>query len=364
MGMDETLIGTIFMYPVSQADSQWLEELLEDGVLTFGVVEGPMQSGVRSIKEFPEGVRVAAPEGRVLPTSRHILNPPADILEIDFQEVMSLWNNASSTNSFLTPHHGPFPPSVTEVEIASQIDWLSLEDSNPSTHIPSVPINDSVNDAEDLYAKFWDQSSEGLPYDDNSDISSYDSPPSDTVVKSVIVNGHPTAIIVTSHAFLLVPINHMALYLPHTIFLILILSPVIPLILILIPIPIPIPILILVLISIHVPIPVPIPVPVPVPIPIPVPVPVPILILVPMPILPSQILVFPPIATILPVPILVPVLDLAPLPITLIVPGFPTILLSSILPSMMLHVPLLLLQLQAYNPASQYQLVPGHFQTL
>ncbi|KAF9508412.1 hypothetical protein BS47DRAFT_1397799 [Hydnum rufescens UP504] len=142
----------------------------------------------------------------------------------------------------------------------------------------------------------------------------------------------------------------MALYLPHTIFLILILSPVIPLILILVPIPIPIPILILILISVHMP--------------IPVPVPVPILILAPMPVLPSQILVFPPIATILPVPILVPILDLAPLPITLIVPGFPTILLSSILPSMMLHVLLLLLQLQAYNLASQYQLVPGHFQTL
>ncbi|KAF9518060.1 hypothetical protein BS47DRAFT_1389256 [Hydnum rufescens UP504] len=73
MGMDETLIGTIFAYPVSQADLQWLEELLEDGVPTFGVVEGPMQSGVRSIKELPEGVQVAAPEGRVLPTSRHIV---------------------------------------------------------------------------------------------------------------------------------------------------------------------------------------------------------------------------------------------------------------------------------------------------
>ncbi|KAF9511785.1 hypothetical protein BS47DRAFT_1363551 [Hydnum rufescens UP504] len=134
-GMDETLIGTIFAYPVSQANSQWLEELLEDGVLTFGVVEGPMQSGVRSIKELPEGV-------------------------------------------------GPLPPSATEVEIASQIDQLSLKDSNPSTHIPSVPINDSVNNTEDPYAKFWDQSSEGLPYDDNSDISSYDLTPSDTVVKS------------------------------------------------------------------------------------------------------------------------------------------------------------------------------------
>ncbi|KAF9507219.1 hypothetical protein BS47DRAFT_1366818 [Hydnum rufescens UP504] len=136
MGMDETLIGTIFMYPVSQANSQWLEELLEDGVPTFGVVEGPMQSGVRSIIELPEGVWVAAPEGRVLPTSQHI---------------------------------------------------LSLKDSNPSTHIPSVPINDSVNDTEDPYAKFWDQSSEDLPYNDNSDISSYDSTPSDTVVKSARV---------------------------------------------------------------------------------------------------------------------------------------------------------------------------------
>ncbi|KAF9509260.1 hypothetical protein BS47DRAFT_1397048 [Hydnum rufescens UP504] len=42
-------------------------------VPTFGVVEGPMQSGVRSIKELPEGVQVAAPEGRVLPTSWHIV---------------------------------------------------------------------------------------------------------------------------------------------------------------------------------------------------------------------------------------------------------------------------------------------------
>ncbi|KAF9507310.1 hypothetical protein BS47DRAFT_1398727 [Hydnum rufescens UP504] len=131
------------------------------------------------------------------------------------------------------------------------------------------------------------------------------------------IRDRPMAIIVTSHAFLLVPINHMALYLPHTIFLILILSPVIPLILILIPIPIPIPILILVLISVHMPIPIPVPIPVPIPIPIPVPVPIPILILAPVPVLPSQILVFPPIATVLPIPILVPILNLAPLPITL-----------------------------------------------
>ncbi|KAF9503503.1 hypothetical protein BS47DRAFT_1369488 [Hydnum rufescens UP504] len=170
MGMDETLIGTIFVYPVLQANSQWLEELLEDGVLTFGVVEGPMQSGVRSIKELPEGVWVAAPEGRVLPTSWHIVHVEHHLAHI------------------LHPKPcGPFPPSVTEVEIASQIDQLSLEDSNPSTHIPSVPINDSVNDAEDPYAKFWDQSSGGLPYDDNSDISSYDLTPSDAVVKSTRV---------------------------------------------------------------------------------------------------------------------------------------------------------------------------------
>ncbi|KAF9510557.1 hypothetical protein BS47DRAFT_1395871 [Hydnum rufescens UP504] len=360
MGMDETLIGTIFTYPVSQADSQWLEELLEDGVPTFGVVKGPMQSGVRSIKELPEGVQVAAPEGRVLPTMVHFLQ------------------------------------DATEVEIASQIDRLSLEDSNPSTHIPSVPINDSVNDTEDLYAKFWDQSSEGLPYDDYSDISSYDLTPSDAVVKSTRVakigerqkqkrveaeaineaaqllskaqkgdqeakaeiirrinaehgrkngvrsrDGKPpaspgrekrlcwqTAEIaeVNAQARLVktpagdaqetnasLPGSGTQVQIQH---------------------PTPAPA--------H----------------------------SPPPTHPLQIcdrewiLIFPPITTVLPIPILIPILDLAPLPITLIVPGFPTILLSSILPSMMLHVPLLLLQLQAYNPASQYQLVPGHFQTL
>ncbi|KAF9503222.1 hypothetical protein BS47DRAFT_1369697 [Hydnum rufescens UP504] len=437
--------------------------LLEDGVPTFGVVEGPMQSGVRSIKELPEGCRWLLQKaesfllvGILLPGSHepleqcllHKLFPDPTSVKLDPRMIATIRRILGS---------GPFPPSATEVEITSQIDRLSLEDSNPSTHIPSVPINDLVNDAEDLYAKFWDQSSEGLPYDDYSDISSYDLTPSDAVVKSTRaakigerrkqkrveaeaineaaqllskaqkgdweakaeiiqrinaehgrkngvrsrdgkppaspgvvylwqhfinpdnvesnnrkhekrlcrqtaeiaeVNAQarlvktpagdaqetnaslpgsgtqvqiqhptpapacspppthplqirdcewaPTAIIMTSHAFLLVPINHMALYLPHTIFLILILSPVIPLILILVPIPIPIPILILVLISVHVPIPIPVPIPVPVPVPIPipipvpVPVPIPILILVPVPVLPSQILVFPPIATVLP----------------------------------------------------------------
>ncbi|KAF9520236.1 hypothetical protein BS47DRAFT_1387571 [Hydnum rufescens UP504] len=218
MGMDETLIGTIFAYPVSQADSQWLEELLEDGVPTFGVVEGPMQSGVRSIKELPEGVQVAAPEGRVLPTSRHIVCVEHHLAHILHPEpwrarppsgypgnrlpgshepleqclLHELFPDPTSVKLdpriIMTIRHilgsGPFPLSTTELEIASQIDRLSLEDSNPSTHIPSVPINDLVNNAEDLYAKFWDQSSEGLPYDDYSDISSYDSTPSDAVVKS------------------------------------------------------------------------------------------------------------------------------------------------------------------------------------
>jgi hypothetical protein len=73
MGMDETLVGMIFLYPVSQADLHWLEELPEDGVLIFGVVKGPMQSGVRNIKELPEQVQVASPEGRVLPTNWHIV---------------------------------------------------------------------------------------------------------------------------------------------------------------------------------------------------------------------------------------------------------------------------------------------------
>jgi hypothetical protein len=48
MGMDETLIGIIFTYPVLQANLHWLEELQEDGVPIFGV-------------------------GRVLPTSWHIV---------------------------------------------------------------------------------------------------------------------------------------------------------------------------------------------------------------------------------------------------------------------------------------------------
>ncbi|KAF9510921.1 hypothetical protein BS47DRAFT_1364245 [Hydnum rufescens UP504] len=217
-GMDETLIGTIFAYPVLQANLQWLEELLEDGVPTFGVVKGPMQSGVRSIKELPEGVQVAAPEGRVLPTSQHIVHVEHCLAHILHPEpwrarppsgypgnrlpgshepleqclLHELFPDPTSVKldprMIATIRHilgsGPFPPSMTEVEIASQIDWLSLKDSNPSTHIPSVPINDLVNDAEDLCAKFWDQSSEGLPYDDYSDISSYDSTPSDAVVKS------------------------------------------------------------------------------------------------------------------------------------------------------------------------------------
>ncbi|KAF9517091.1 hypothetical protein BS47DRAFT_1436069 [Hydnum rufescens UP504] len=176
MGMDETLIGTIFTYPVLQADLQWLEELLEDGVPTFGVVEGPMQSGVRSIKELPEGVQVAAPEGRVLPTSwhivrvehclAHILHPepwqarppsrypgnrlPGSHEPLEQCLLHELFPDPTSVKLDLrmiaTIQHilgsGPFPPSATEVEITSQIDWLSLEDSNPSTHIPSVPIND------------------------------------------------------------------------------------------------------------------------------------------------------------------------------------------------------------------------------
>ncbi|KAF9509261.1 hypothetical protein BS47DRAFT_1397049 [Hydnum rufescens UP504] len=404
---------------------------------------------------------------------------------------------------------------MTEVEIASQIDWLSLEDSNPSTHIPSVPINDSVNDTEDLYAKFWDQSSEGLPYDDYSDISSYDSTPSDAVVKSTRAakigerrkqkrveaeaineaaqllskaqkgdweakaeiirrinaehgrtngvrsrDGKPPAspgVVYLQQHFInpdnvesnnqkhekrlcqqtaeIAEVNAQARLvktpagdaqetnasLPGSGTQVQIQHPT--------PTPArspppthplqirdrewaphghnrdltcfspgpnqsygslpsshyfshshslprdsldpysrshsyshshshshshfrpracshsrscshprsrsrsrPRPR------SIPVPVPVPIPVPVPVPIPVPVPVPVPILILAPVPVLPSQILVFPPIATVLPVPILVPILNLAPLPITLIIPGFPTILLSSVLPSMMLRL--------------------------
>ncbi|KAF9516290.1 hypothetical protein BS47DRAFT_1390926 [Hydnum rufescens UP504] len=384
MGVDETLIGTIFAYPVLQADSQWLEELLEDGVLTFGVVEGPMQSGVRSIKELPEGVQVAAPEGRVLPTSRHIVCVEHHLAHILHPEPWQAQPPSRYPGNRLPGSHepleqcllhelfpdpiGPFPLSTTEVEITSQIDRLSLKDSNPSTHIPSAPINDSVNDAEDPYAKFWDQSSEGLPYDDNSDISSYDLTPSDTVVKSTRVakigvrqkQTQVEAEAINKAAQLLskaqkgdweakaeiiqrINAEHgrkngvrsrdgKPLASPGVVYL-----------------------------RQHF-------------------------------INPDNIesnnqkhekrlcwqtaeiaeanaqarliLVFPPIATILPVPILIPVLDLAPLPITLIIPGFPTILLSSVLPSMVLHVPLLLLQLQAFNPASQYQPVPGHLQTL
>ncbi|KAF9505002.1 hypothetical protein BS47DRAFT_1368391 [Hydnum rufescens UP504] len=178
MGMDETLIGTIFAYPVSQADLQWLEELLEDGVPTFGVVEGPMQSGVRSIKELPEGVQVVAPEGRVLPTSWHIVCVEHHLVHILHPEPWRARPPSGYPGNRLPGSHepleqcllhelfpdptsvkldprmtmtircilgsGPFPPSVTEVEIASQLDQLSLKDSNPSTHIPSVPINDSA----------------------------------------------------------------------------------------------------------------------------------------------------------------------------------------------------------------------------
>ena len=70
MGVDETLIGAIFVVPLkSQNDGVWLEELLAVGVPVFGVVEGPVLLGAHNIKEVPNGAQVSAPAGKVLPSS-------------------------------------------------------------------------------------------------------------------------------------------------------------------------------------------------------------------------------------------------------------------------------------------------------
>ena len=175
MGVDETLIGAIFAFPANQRDVlEWLNELLDDGVPVFGVVEGPMQPPAKSIPEIPDGVQVDAPEGTTLPTSRHIvrvehrlqhvahprpwrIRPPngypgdrqprhSGSLEWDLHNALfpDYPMPIKLVPEMITKirrilGYGPFPLGRNEVELVDQITDLSLHDNLSPSGVPSSP---------------------------------------------------------------------------------------------------------------------------------------------------------------------------------------------------------------------------------